>query len=195
MSESANLRTVIQEEFLKSAVDPVHFFKKYAKIQHPMKGKILFNLYPFQEDTLRQLRDNRFNIILKSRQMGISTLTAGYALHCMIFQADFKILVIATTQEIAKMLVQKVQIMWEFLPAWLKQGLEIVNNNKLSLSFSNGSEIKAVSSSPDAARGSAISLLIMDECISGEIVIQIRNKETGEFENIQIKDLKDKLEI
>jgi phage terminase large subunit-like protein len=195
LSESANLRTVIQEEFLKSAVDPVHFFKKYAKIQHPMKGKILFNLYPFQEDTLRQLRDNRFNIILKSRQMGISTLTAGYALHCMIFQADFKILVIATTQEIAKMLVQKVQIMWEFLPAWLKQGLEIVNNNKLSLSFSNGSEIKAVSSSPDAARGSAISLLIMDECISGEIVIQIRNKETGEFENIQIKDLKDKLEI
>lgn len=194
MSET-NLRTVIQEEFLKSAVDPVHFFKKYAKIQHPMKGKILFNLYPFQEDTLRQLRDNRFNIILKSRQMGISTLTAGYALHCMIFQPDFKILVIATTQEIAKMLVQKVQIMWEFLPAWLKQGLDIVNNNKLSLSFSNGSEIKAVSSSPDAARGSAISLLIMDECISGEIIIQIRNKETGEFENIQIKDLKDKLEI
>lgn len=163
MSEPTNLRSVIQEEFLKSAVDPVHFFKKYAKIQHPMKGKILFNLYPFQEDAIRVIRDNRFVIIGKSRQMGISTLTAGIALHSMIFQSDFKILVIATKQEVAKNLVQKVQIMWEFLPSFLKQGLSIVNNNKLSLVFSNGSEINAVSSSPDSARSHALSLLIFDE--------------------------------
>jgi len=128
-----------------------------------MKGKILFNLYPFQEDTIRQLRDNRFNIILKSRQMGISTLMAGMSLHSMIFNSDFKILIIATKSTVAMNLVQKVQIMWEFLPAWMKQGLEIVNNNKSSLSFSNGSEIKAVSSSPDAARSEALSLLILDE--------------------------------
>lgn len=95
--------------------------------------------------------------------MGISTLMAGMALHSMIFNVDFKILVIATKQEVAKNLVQKVQIMWEFLPSWMKQGLEIVNNNKLSLVFSNGSEIKAVSSSPDAARSEALSLLIIDE--------------------------------
>jgi len=163
LSESANLRTVIQEEFLKSAVDSVHFFKKYAKIQHPMKGKILFNLYPFQEDTVRLFKEHRFNIVLKSRQMGISTLCAGHCLHQMIFNEDFKILVIATKQDVAKNLVQKVQIMWEFLPAWMKQGLTIVNNNKLSLVFSNGSEIKAVSSSPDAARSEALSLLILDE--------------------------------
>lgn len=163
MSESANLRTVIQEEFLKSAVDSVHFFKKYAKIQHPMKGKILFNLYPFQEDTVRLFKEHRFNIVLKSRQMGISTLCAGHCLHQMIFNEDFKILVIATKQDVAKNLVQKVQIMWEFLPAWMKQGLTIVNNNKLSLVFSNGSEIKAVSSSPDAARSEALSLLVLDE--------------------------------
>lgn len=163
MSDQTTLRNAIQQEFLKSAVDPVHFFKKYAKIQHPLKGKILFNLFPFQEDTLRQLRDNRFNIILKSRQMGISTLVAGYCLHSMLFKEDFKILVIATKQEVAKNLTQKVQIMWEFLPAFMKQGIRIVNNNKLSLSFSNGSEIKAVSSSPDAARSEALSLLVLDE--------------------------------
>lgn len=95
--------------------------------------------------------------------MGISTLTAGISLHSMIFNEDFKILVIATKQDVAKNLVQKVQIMWEFLPSFLKQGLEIVNNNKLSLVFSNGSEINAVSSSPDSARSHALSLLIFDE--------------------------------
>ncbi len=166
-----NLRTQLKEEFIKSAVDPVHFFKKYAQIQHPMKGKILFNLYPFQEDALRIIGDNRFTIIGKSRQMGISTLTAGFALWKMIFQSDFKILVIATKQDVARNLVQKVQVMWEFLPAFLKQGLEIVNNNKLSLVFSNGSEINAISSSPDSARSHALSLLIFDEmafCESSE---------------------------
>ena len=188
MSEQ-NLRSIIQDEFLKSAVDPVHFFKKYAKIQHPIKGKVLFNLYPFQEDALRQIRDNRFTIILKSRQMGISTLSAGICLHNMIFNSDFKILVIATKQEVAKNLVQKVQIMWEFLPAFLKQGLQIVNNNKLALSFSNGSEIKAVSSSPDAARSEALSLLILDECLDSETVIYVRNKITKEIEAKKIKDL------
>lgn len=164
MSEQVTLRNAIQQEFLKSAVDPIHFFKKYAKIQHPIKGKVLFNLYPFQEDTLRGIRDNRFNIIVKSRQMGISTLMAGMALHSMMFKEDFKVLVIATKQEVAKNLVTKVQIMWEFLPAFLKQGLKIVSNNKQSLSFSNGSEIKAVSSSPDAGRSEALSWLIIDEC-------------------------------
>lgn len=160
----ASVKKLAEQEFIRCAVDIIHFFKKYAKIQHPKRGKILFDLYPFQEDTLRAFIDNRFNIILKSRQMGISTLVAAYALHCMLFNDDFRILVIATKQEVAKNLVEKVQMMYKFLPDFLKQGISIVNNNKLSISFSNGSSIKAVASSPDAARSEALSLLIIDEC-------------------------------
>jgi hypothetical protein len=132
-----------------------------------MKGKIYFQLYPFQERTLHSLRDNRFNVILKSRQMGISTLTAGYALWCMLFKKDFNILVIATTQEVAKNLVTKVRVMHENLPSWLKGNT--ISDNKLSLSFKNGSQIKAVSSAGTAGRSEALSLLIIDEAafISG----------------------------
>ena len=156
-----NLRVAIELEKKKCAEDAVYFFKKYALIQHPIKGKVNFNLYPFQSETLRQLQQFRFNIILKSRQMGISTLTAGYALHCMLFNSDFKVLVIATRQDVARNLLQKVQVMHDNLPAFLRSG--IINNNKLSLSFKNGSEIKAVSSSPESARSEALSLLIIDE--------------------------------
>lgn len=158
-----NLRKVIEEEFLTCAVDPIHFFKKHFKIQHPIKGKIPFNLFPFQEDTLRQINDHRYSIILKSRQMGISTLMAAFSLHRMLFRNDFKILVIATKQDVAKELVKKVQLGWDLLPAFLKQGIQVINNNKQEISFSNGSTIKAVSSSPSAARGESISLLIFDE--------------------------------
>ena len=79
----------------------------------------------------------------------------------MLFNEDFNVLVIATTQDVAKNLVSKVQIMNENLPSWLKTN--IVTNNKLSLKFANGSEIKAISSSSTGARSEALSLLIVDE--------------------------------
>ena len=39
-----SLKELIREEYIKCAKDPVYFFKKYCYIQHPHRGKILFNL-------------------------------------------------------------------------------------------------------------------------------------------------------
>jgi hypothetical protein len=155
------LRDIIKEEYKRCAADPVHFFRKYSTIQHPVEGKIKFNLYPFQETMLSDLAEYRFNIILKSRQMGISTLTAGIALHRMLFRSDYKVLVIATRQDVARNLVQKVQVMHDNLPVWLRQ--KVLEQNRLSLKFGNGSEIKAVSSSGTSGRSEALSLLVIDE--------------------------------
>ena len=156
-----NIKQIIQQQYMQCAADPVFFMRNYCYIQHPKRGKIKFNLYPFQESSLTELRDNRYNVILKSRQLGISTLSAGYALWCMLFKEDFNVLVIATTQEVAKNLVNKVQVMNEMLPSWLRT--EIISNNKLSLKFKNGSQIKAISSASTGARSEALSLLIIDE--------------------------------
>jgi len=43
------------------------------------RGKIKFKLYDFQYDVLKEYQENDYNIILKSRQLGISTLSAAYA--------------------------------------------------------------------------------------------------------------------
>ena len=159
--QKKTLKQIIKDEYVKCANDPIHFMRKYCIIQHPTKGKIYFNLYPFQEKSLDQLKDNRYNIILKSRQLGISTLTAGYSLWRMIFKSDFNCLVIATKQDVAKNLVTKVRVMNENLPKWLKG--QTVEDNKLSLKYGNGSQIKAISSKGDAGRSEALSLLIFDE--------------------------------
>ena len=156
-----SLKQIIAEEYKKCASDPIHFMKKYCMIQHPVRGKIPFHLYEFQEKTLTQFHKNRFNIILKSRQTGISTLSAGFSLWKMLFNEDFNILVIATKQEVAKNLVTKVRVMHELLPSWLKGAS--IEDNKLSLRLANGSQIKAIASSPDAGRSEALSLLIFDE--------------------------------
>ena len=88
----ADLKKIIKQEYLKCAQDPVHFMKKYCVIQHPIRGKIPFGLYNFQEKTLKSLQENDHNIILKSRQLGISTLMAGYGLWLMTFHSDKNIL-------------------------------------------------------------------------------------------------------
>ena len=142
MAVKKSLKEIIRDEYKRCSQDPIHFMRKYCVIQHPTKGKMLFNLYPFQEKSLTQLKENRYNIILKSRQLGISTLTAGYALWKMIFRSDFNVLVIATKQDVAKNLVTKVRVMNENLPNWLKG--KTLEDNKLSLRYANGSQIKAI---------------------------------------------------
>ena len=157
----ADIKSIIKQEFVKSASDPVYFMKKYCWIQHPTRGRTQFNLYPFQEKLLGLLNKHDKSVILKSRQLGISTLSAGIALHMMLFQKDKNILVIATKQETAKNLVTKVRFMYDQLPSWLK--LPAMENNRLSIRLKNGSQIKAVSAAGDAGRSEAISLLIIDE--------------------------------
>ena len=156
-----SLKEIIKLEYQKCAGDPIYFMKKYCMIQHPVRGKIPFHLYQFQERTLDQFAEHRYNVILKSRQTGISTLTAGFSLWKMLFNQDFNVLVIATKQEVAKNLVTKVRVMNQYLPSWLKQNT--VEDNKLSLRYSNGSQIKATSAAGDAGRSEALSLLVFDE--------------------------------
>ncbi len=158
---SQDIKSIIAQEYIKCAKDPAYFMKKYCYIQHPTRGRILFNLYPFQEKVLHLFRDNQFLITLKSRQLGISTLAAGYSLWLMVFHKDKNVLALATTQATARNLVTKVQFMYDQLPKWLR--LQAVEKNKLSLRLKNGSKIQAKSSNSDAARSEAVSLLLIDE--------------------------------
>jgi hypothetical protein len=158
---SQDLREIIKQEYILCAKDPSHFMRKYCYIQHPQRGRIMFNLYPFQGKVLNLWKENPYSIVLKSRQLGISTLAAAYALWLMTFHKDKNVLCLATKQETAKNMVTKVKFMFDNLPSWLK--IPADENNKLTLRLSNGSQIKAVSAASDAGRSEAVSLLIIDE--------------------------------
>lgn len=156
-----DLKDIIRYEYKRCATDYAYMFCKYGTISHPMRGKIKFELYPFQEHTLSGLQKNRFNIILKSRQMGISTLSGAFCCAQMLFNSNYKILIIATKQDVAMNLLDKVKLLHSELPVWLRQ--KVVTLNKLSMEFENGSSIKAVSSAAHSGRSEALSLLIIDE--------------------------------
>ena len=65
-------------EIVKAGKEPVYFIDSYCKISHPQRGLIPFKTYGFQGDLLTTFNDHRFTVILKARQLGISTITAAF---------------------------------------------------------------------------------------------------------------------
>jgi len=152
----------IRSEILKCGKDPAYFLDNYAKIVHQSKGLIPFRTFNFQKDLLNDFHDHRFNVILKSRQMGISTIVSGYIAWMLLFYKERNVLVMATKLNTAIEIVEKVKDMLDSVPAWLKIA-EITINNKTKLELSNGSKIQGVPTSKDAGRSQALSLLVLDE--------------------------------
>ena len=131
----------ITKEIIKCGKDPSYFINNYAKISHPMQGLIPFKLYDYQEDLIENYEAHRFNVILKARQLGISTITAAYVAWLMMFHRDKNILVMATKYTTAANLVKKVKAIVKNLPDWM-QIATISIDNRASFELNNGSQIK-----------------------------------------------------
>ena len=161
MSFSLSKKEIVAE-ILKCGKDSSYFINNYAKISHPLKGLIPFKTYPYQDDMLTSFDDHRFSVILKARQLGISTITAAYIVWLMLFYRDKNVLVIATKYQTAANLVKKVKSIMQNVPPWLRIA-DIKIDNRTSFILTNGSEVKAASTSGDAGRSEALSLLVIDE--------------------------------
>tara|TARA_R100001440_G_scaffold27017_2_gene44468 strand:- start:1848 stop:3425 length:1578 start_codon:yes stop_codon:yes gene_type:complete len=152
----------IVKELVKCGKDPQYFIDNYCKISHPMHGQIPFKTYDYQKEMLKNFNDYRFNVILKARQLGISTISAAYVAWFMLFHREKNVLVIATKLSTATNLVKKVKMIFRNLPQWMLIA-KISVDNKQSFELTNGSQVKAGTTSGDAGRSEALSLLIIDE--------------------------------
>ena len=152
----------IVKEVVKSGKKPVYFINTYCKIPHPGKGLIPFKTFDFQADLVDDLALHRFIVVLKARQLGISTITAAYVAWLVLFHRDKNVLIVATKLQTAANLVKKVKTILKNLPPWLKIA-DFNVDNKNSIELTNGSQVKASSTSGDAGRSEALSLLVIDE--------------------------------
>lgn len=80
-----------------------------------------------------------FLIVLKARQLGITTFFAIYYLDCVLFNVNKTAVIIAHKQTDAKRIFKRVKFAFENLPGWLKDELEIKTDSQEELSFTNGS--------------------------------------------------------
>jgi len=82
------------------------------------------------------------NIILKSRQLGITTFITLLFLDVALFNSNVACGIIADTEENAKYIFRKIKFAYDFLPESLKAALEAKIDSAKELTFSNNSLIR-----------------------------------------------------
>lgn len=141
--------------------DPLYFMENFMYIQHPMRGKLLFNAYDFQKEMIDTLHENRYSILLTARQMGKTTVAGGYLLWYAMFNPDSTILIVANNMAQAMEIMQRIRFAYEECANHIRTG--VTEYNKGSITFDNGSRIVARATTPHAARGLSVTLLYADE--------------------------------
>lgn len=149
------------KEIEKSSKDIVHFASNYFYIISLDEGRTCIELHKCQKRVLKKMKDNRFFILLASRQIGKTTLMTIYALWFACFNEDQKVLVVANKEGTAKEIFSRIRLAYEELPNWLKPGVK--EYGKESMVLTNGSSIGISTTTGTAARGMSVSLLILDE--------------------------------
>ena len=138
-----------------------HFARNFFHIQHPVKGKMLFKPYEYQERLLQSYHDFRFNINMLPRQSGKTTCASAYLLWFAMFHPDQTILVAAHKYTGSQEIMQRIRYGYELCPDFLRAG--VVSYNKGSIDFDNGSRIVSATTTGNTGRGMSISLLYCDE--------------------------------
>lgn len=102
--------------------------------------KLSFNLNWAQE----QLYDNMWycNVILKARQLGISTFVCLLFLDRCLFNSNLSAGIIAHTLEDAQQMFRRVKFAYDSLPNDLKKLITADNDTSQMLKFSNGSSLR-----------------------------------------------------
>lgn len=148
-------------EFFKCSEDPVYFIKNYMKIVNVDHGLVPFEMWPFQEDMVRNYHQNRFTIAKMPRQVGKTTTSAGFMLWSILFQKNYNVAILANKGSLAREILERVKYAFEYLPKWLQQGIVIWNRGNIELE--NGSKIAAYATSNSGVRGGSYNLIFLDE--------------------------------
>ena len=166
--KKANRQETFTEEQvadLMACMDPdtgyLYFAKKFAYIQHPVKGKLLYDPYEYQLGLMYSYHTFRFNINMMPRQTGKTTCASIYLAWYAMFVPDQTILVAAHKYTGAQEIMSRIRFVYESCPDHIRAG--VTSYNKQSIEFENGSRIVAQTTTGNTGRGMSISLLYCDE--------------------------------
>jgi hypothetical protein len=154
-----------QIDELKACMDPItgpeYFVTNFMYIQHPMRGREKIVLYDFQIDLINTYHGYRKSVNMVSRQMGKTTVAAGYLLWYAMFIEDSTILIASNKYDGAQEIMHRVRYAYESVPDHIRAGVK--EYNKRSMAFDNGSRIISTTTTGNTGRGTSLSLVYLDE--------------------------------
>lgn len=170
------------EEYEKCMKSPVYFAQKYFKIVTVDDGLQPMKLYDFQREAAEAYLDTNKLILATSRQIGKTTIATVIALHYVMFNEWKTVFILGNKESTAVEVLERIQLAYEYLPSWLKVGVE--EWNKTSVVFENGSKIRSAATSSDGIRGKS--------CVTGDmqVNVEIQHKSGNkEYHKLTIKEL------
>jgi hypothetical protein len=154
-------------KILHRASRDVFYFASLAWVRHPVRGRVRFELYPYQKRVLWEFLTKRFNIVLKFRQAGLTELIALYVLWLAMFHPNKNIVIISIKDRVAKRVLARIKYVYKNLPLVLQTKIVNCRPGELGtaqeIEFINGSLITSIPTTEDAGRSEATSLLVIDE--------------------------------
>ena len=120
--------------------DPYWRINNLYKIVNKSGRKITFQLNWAQEELYRNMW--YCNVILKARQLGISTFVCMLFLDRCLFNPNQSAGIIAHTLEDAQQMFRRVKVAYDSLPNEIKSVISADNDTSQMLKFSNGSSLR-----------------------------------------------------
>lgn len=148
------------EEIRRCKADPVYFASKYAQVMTE-DGIQQITLRDYQEEIIRSFKDNRFNILMASRQIGKTVMSGVFIAWYLIFHTDKNVLAVANIASTTKEVLDKIKSVFENLPFFLKPGC--ISNNVMSMKFDNGCRLIGRTTTKNTGIGFTIHVLYIDE--------------------------------
>lgn len=148
------------KEWRKCANDIIYFANTYCKLMTP-DGIQNISLRDYQEDYLKHLQANRLSIMLSARQSGKTTTSAIFMLWYIIFNTDKNAMVLGNKRDTAVEILKKTKDIFYELPYFLKPGIRVWNEGKISLD--NGCMIIAEATTARSGIGYTLHCVLLDE--------------------------------
>ena len=150
-----------QEEYIKCALDIHYFAGTYCYIKGEEGQPIIIPLRDYQNEILDNFFNNRFNILMASRQIGKTICSSIMMLHYVLFNNNKNVLVTANKLDTAVEVLDKIREIYQRLPFFLQQG--IINWNQKFMVFENKSRIKGFATTKTSSIGQTADFLYLDE--------------------------------
>ena len=150
-----------QSEYIKCALDVHYFTEKYCNVKTEDGSIGSIKLREYQKEILDSFVNNRFSILMASRQVGKTISSSIFMLHTILFNNDKNIMIVANKGDTAVEIVDKIKSIYSLLPYFLKPGIKTWNQK--SLTFENGCRIKTSARTKTPAIGFTIDVLYLDE--------------------------------
>jgi len=151
-------------EYFKCKRDFKYFISNYIYLELP-GGNVKITPYEKQMELLRLVDEQHFVIVLKSRQIGISTINQAYVCWLMVFHENVVVGVVSKNGEAATKFSRFIAGFIDKLPKWMNPGFD--KRNERSFILLNGSKCYNTPVDPknpaNCLRGEAITFLILDE--------------------------------